>query len=173
VKVKLDSLKESANFYFFGVITLILFSGEEIKRYLTSFKLFPLWCNGILCGWHLRFVHPTCCYCRQRRRFYGRLTKPPYWIFYTYTSRVRTFQTTRYVHGQVKDNGVYKGGVECTSQQPMTVTTYHTCTIDPRGHFTTLRCHTIMALDKLIMKPLRLWIPIAEICEILANYPTW
>lgn len=44
--------------------------------------------------------------------------------------------------------------------------------IDPRGHFTMLRCSAIVALDKLALK-LGLYNNhlIANLCEFLANYP--
>lgn len=44
--------------------------------------------------------------------------------------------------------------------------------IDPRGHFTMLRCAGIKVLDRIMQ-----WVgyrkPFAEFCEFLAVYPTW
>lgn len=46
--------------------------------------------------------------------------------------------------------------------------------IDPKGHFTSLRCNTIVALDKLAFKiGLINSHPLANLCEFLANYPDW
>jgi len=54
--------------------------------------------------------------------------------------------------------------------------------IDPRGHFTLLRCSAIMVFDRLLKKVLgwkflkrfrqlrKPWVEFAEFC---ANYPTW
>jgi hypothetical protein len=158
---------------------LAIFAYADLKRAINGIKLFPLPCNGILCKWHLRMVHPTCCYCRARRRALGKMKLPPYWLEYTYKSSVKRQVVYQYVHGRVCDNGVLKGGVEATRQgKPMVVETYSTLHIDPRGHFTSFRTASIMALDR-VMSLFNLFRegadgrPLSEVCELLANYPTW
>ena len=45
--------------------------------------------------------------------------------------------------------------------------------IDPRGHFTGLRCAAIIWLDRLALRS-KLLIPrVANLCEFLANYPNF
>jgi len=122
----------------------------------------------------------TCLYCRWRRMKYTKYRKPPYFIEYTYVSLITSRLCDAFIlHG--KEYRRADGG-------KFLHTFYLTCWIDPRGHFTQLRCCTIIVLDK-IMKvftsknkvdqsptPVRrkwLWKPLAEFCELLANYPTW
>lgn len=45
--------------------------------------------------------------------------------------------------------------------------------IDPRGHFTMLRCSVIVALDKIMRRCTWLEKPLLEFCEFLSNYPTF
>jgi len=45
--------------------------------------------------------------------------------------------------------------------------------VDPRGHFTMLRCSFIICLVKIIGRFRRAKKPLQEFCEVLANYPTW
>jgi len=52
------------------------------------------------------------------------------------------------------------------------VTLFQTLKIDPRGHFTRLRCSIIIVLDK-IMERVGYRKPLVEICEFFANYPVW
>ena len=142
--------------------------------------MFSLWCAGKLGNCpevakkRFRF---TCLYCRWRRAYYGKWKKPPYFIDYTYTSLV----TSRLCDAFIHDGKEYRradGG-------KFLHTFYLTCWIDPRGHFTQLRCCAIIVLDKIMklfakddvkqfhVKKGWLWKPLAELCELLANYPTW
>jgi len=52
-------------------------------------------------------------------------------------------------------------------------TVWETVKVDPRGHFTMLRCSFIICLVKIIGRFRRAKKPLQEFCEILANYPTW
>jgi hypothetical protein len=47
-----------------------------------------------------------------------------------------------------------------------------TLMIDPRGHFTRLRCACIVWLDRVALKAKWMIPRIANACEFLANYPT-
>lgn len=129
--------------------------------------MLSLWCAGKLCKGadgeaakrRFRF---TCLCCRWRRKYLGKFVDPPYWIHYTYLSQYQTRIVDSYKH-----NGyVYR----LKSGKKLQVTTYSTLKIDPRGHFTALRCAVIIALDK-IMKQFHIGKPLVEICEFLANYP--
>lgn len=91
-------------------------------------------------------------------------TNPPFWITYTYPWSVKLYFTMR------------------RGEAPVTVIKEQTLLIDPRGHFTRLRCAAILTLDKLL-KRIRKWFPepffrngrkpLIEICEFLASYPSW
>jgi len=127
--------------------------------------LLRLWCAGKLGNcpkWVKRFRF-TCFYCRWRRQLYGKYSDPPFWIDYTYKSSVRTRLVDRYVK-----NGLI---FEVRDGRPLKVTTYKTLKIDPRGHFTSLRCAIIIVLDE-VMKALHVGKPLVEFCEFFANYPT-
>lgn len=55
----------------------------------------------------------------------------------------------------------------------MTKTYWHTYNIDPRGHFTSLRCAIIVGLNKIMAKIKLVRYPLREVCEFFANYPIW
>lgn len=142
--------------------------------------MFSLWCAGILGTCNIdtagsqRF-HFTCLYCRLRREFYGKWIKPRYYINYTYVNYITVKKTKRFVRGNYEytaSNGGY-----------LTVTDVWTLKIDPRGHFTRLRCCAIIVIDKML-KYIRRKDPAAktgylrssyrpwvEVCEFLCNYP--
>ena len=124
-----------------------------------------LWCAGKLgnCPKTVKRFRFTCLACRWRRRFYGKFSDPPYWINYTYVSSVRK----QLVNCFVQDGLTFKAR---TGGQ-LETTTWTTLIIDPRGHFTSLRCAIIMVLDW-FMKALHIEKPLAEFCEFFANYPT-
>jgi len=52
------------------------------------------------------------------------------------------------------------------------VNIYFSLQIDPRGHFTKIRCAAIVTLDKMI-KLFKRKKPFVEFAEFLANYPVW
>jgi hypothetical protein len=90
----------------------------------------------------------------------GKFTVPKYWIDYVYLS-MTWFWSPAYkrVNGQILIGW---------TQVPTTLK------IDPRGHFTMIRCSVIVALDRLAVKlKLRDNHRLANICEFLACYPTW
>jgi len=134
-----------------------------------------LWCAGKLeievagkmqhCPTGVKSFHVICClFCRLRRKYYGRYTDPSYYIKYTYKSIVDYYLVNRYV----ADGFEYR----TLSGKPLFVIRHYHVLIDPRGHFTRLRCAAIQVLDVLMglfhrNKP---WI---EFAEFLANYPTW
>lgn len=118
--------------------------------------MFRLWCAGILCKYpELKRFRFSCLYCRYRRKYLGKWTLPPYWIDYT-------VPWTLGYSAIVKEQ-------KLVALRKM----WFYLKIDPRGHFTLLRCSAIVALDK-IMKRFR-WTekPLMEFCELLANYPVW
>jgi len=45
--------------------------------------------------------------------------------------------------------------------------------IDPRGHFTALRCAIIKAFDQIMQYDSHLVWFFGHLCEVIANYPTW
>lgn len=67
-----------------------------------------------------------------------------------------------------------QGGLVFTARNggKLKVEHFKTLKIDPRGHFTSLRCAIIVMLDNL-MERLGIWKPFAEFCEFFANYPNW
>lgn len=172
------TFKESLTFYVGSTFMLFVFACEGIAEKIRSVKFAPLPCNGILCSWHLKYTHVTCCYCKARRLALRKMTVPPYWIDYTYASSVKKRYVHSYVHGRVQDNGVWKGGVEAEAKQGqlLEVTEYSTLHIDPRGRFLSIRLAAISVLDRL-MKAFNLWRqgcdgqPLSEVCELLSNYP--
>jgi hypothetical protein len=83
---------------------------------------------------------------------------PPYWIKYCYLSPVRTVT-------------VYKFAFNGKTYLAKDIA-YPTVNIDPRGHFTMIRCSIIIMLDKLMVH-IGFRKPFVEFCELLANYPTW
>jgi hypothetical protein len=130
--------------------------------------------------------HVTCLWCRTRRRFIGKFTEPPYWVFYTYTSWWAVNYVRKHVVGDRvimrSDGGWFK------IEYP------YRLRIDPRGHFLMPRCAVIIWIDRLMLKfgvgykkTVRnqkgevvrfgkgrgMRKPWAEICEFLANYPVW
>jgi hypothetical protein len=106
-----------------------------------------------------RFHVPTCLFCRWRREEAGKWFKPKQYYSYVYLSMPYTWAPLIQ-----KDTQMQVGW----AQVPTTLL------IDPRGHFTQLRCSAIMFVDRLMVK-LKLWgnHRAANICEFLANYPTW
>lgn len=133
--------------------------------------MLSLWCAGKLenCPSVAKTRFRFCClYCRWRRKFYGRWTDPPDWIQYTYTAIPPTVRLV----DVVVHNGVE---LHAPAGKKLKVTSYKHVWIDPRGHFTALRCAGIMIVDRIM----KVWFglvhgtkPFAEICEFLANYPT-
>lgn len=116
-----------------------------------------LWCAGILCPFpELKRFHLTCFYCRWRRAYLGKWTIPPYWIDYTIPWNLVTWIALN-----------EKGEAVGHHLQ------WRTLKIDPRGHFTMLRCSAIVTLDKIMLHFRRSKKPLMEFCEFLANYPTW
>lgn len=155
-----------------SAFALLLYALDDAAEKLSAFTFYPLPCNGVLCSWHLRYVHVTCLHCRARRLALGKTKNPPYWLSYTYRSFYRVFYTRSYVYGRVKDNGVWRGGTLYTSKTPFRVEEYESLRIDPRGRFLHFRVSAIKVLDAVMLK-LRFkqnW-GLAEICEFLANYP--
>jgi hypothetical protein len=107
-----------------------------------------------------RFHVPTCLFCRWRREARGKYHNPAYWIDYVYLS-MSWFYAPAY---KVVNGKAFFGWVQVPT----------TLKIDPRGHFTMIRCSVIVALDKLAVKlKLKDNHRIANICEFLACYPTW
>jgi hypothetical protein len=139
---------------------------------LLKLKLFPLSCNGKLCPWTLNYVHVTCLFCRSRRRWLKKFIDPPYWIEYIYTASIRDFTVTSYKQyvGKVPTEVRRRDG------KPFIIQQFCGVKIDPRGHYTSLRCAAIIVLDCLSG-----WLnlyrmggegrPLSELCELMANYP--
>lgn len=102
----------------------------------------------------IKRFHITCLWCRQRR---GLNLKS--FITYGYLSMSKLPATAYY---------------EEDPSRTFTVMLPRYLMIDRKGHFTKLRCYTIVALDKLAFK-LKLINNhlLANICEFLANYPVW
>lgn len=126
--------------------------------------MFRLWCARKYHHPELKRFHFTCLYCRWRRRHYGKLSDPPFWIEYTYKSLVKTVYKRQHIR-----NGLL---FEVSDGSPLKITKYFTVKIDPRGHFTGVRCAIIIVLDN-IMKASGIRKPLAELCELFACYPTW
>ena len=106
-----------------------------------------------------RFHVPTCLFCRWRRKAAGKYTEPKQMFHYVYWSMPYTYAPL-----VSKDSGVQVGWAMVPT----------TLLIDPRGHFTQVRCAAIMLVDRLMVK-LKLFGShrAANVCEFLANYPTW
>ena len=105
--------------------------------------------------------HFTCFYCRWRRKKYNGWTDPPYWISYLFpwTTRFRTF-----LHNGER----YMLPGEMRLQKLIWLQ------IDPRGHFTMLRCATIKVIDKIQMRNRYLRdLCLLRFCEFFASYPSW
>lgn len=128
--------------------------------------LLTLWCAGKLgnCPSNLTRFRFTCLYCRWRRHYYGKFTVPPFWIEYVYKSLF----TVQFVNQLRRGNIVYKA----PEGKKLKYTRRVTLKIDPRGCFTAVRCAIIMVLDNL-MKKFHIKKPLAEFCELFANYPVW
>lgn len=129
-------------------------------------------CAGKLgnCPENLRRFHLTCLTCRSRRREYNGWTAPPHWISYTIPWLVQYFVLTNRETGEayaVKEK-------------------WQTLKIDPRGHFTFLRCAIIITFlkvagkiynprfDMAAAKAKRLFQPrlsqrLVTLCEFVAN----
>ncbi|MDH5786984.1 MAG: hypothetical protein OEZ40_01650 [Candidatus Bathyarchaeota archaeon] len=131
------------------------------------FNWTKLKCAGKLgnCPKNLTRFRFTCLSCRWRRRFYGRYHNPPFWIEYTYKS----FFYVVYLKQHVRDDGLI---IEASNGSMMKVTKHRVLFINPRGHFTGLRCAIIVWLDCMIGY-LHIKKPLLEFCEFFANYPTW
>lgn len=112
--------------------------------------------------WYIKRFHvPTCLFCRWRRERMGKWIKPAYFIDYVYLSM-------DWLYGPLVASVNGKHFILGYQQVPTTLK------IDPRGHFTMLRCSAIVALDKLAYKlKLRNNHRLANICEFIACYPTW
>lgn len=130
-------------------------------------RLFPpLPCAGKLakCPKDLKRFRFTCLYCWWRRLFYAKASLPPFWIKYVFNSSVKIVVSKNLVVNGVQyralDGEVFKQ------------TVYTHVNIDPRGHFTSLRCAAIVTFDK-IMNYTGYSKPFAELTEFLACYPTW
>ena len=118
-----------------------------------------LWCASRCQSLHTNALdrfHCTCLSCRLRRRLIGKFTDPPYWIDYTMPHSVQTYALTT------------RDGVVLAYQ-----TRWETIKVDPRGHFTMLRCAFIICLVKIIARFRRTAKPLQEFCELAANYPTF
>jgi len=130
--------------------------------------LFALWCAGKLGNCPAKLARKrfrfTCLYCRWRRLFYGKFVYPPFWIHYTFKAQFQITLTNCYVSD---NNTTYKS----QSGKQFELVSWRTLHIDPRGHFTPLRCAIIIILDN-IMKTLHIEKPLTEFCEFFANYPT-
>jgi hypothetical protein len=162
--------KDGLLFYFYSFIACIIYFCVDVRRFFESLQFSPLPCNGVLCAWHLRYVHVTCCYCRSRRRALGKFKNPIYYLEYTYRAFYKSKRVKSYVFGNVKDNGVWRGGVEAKSNQTFEVTEFETLRIDPRGKMLSVKVAAIQVLDKIMLRT-RIKIPLVEVCEFLANYP--
>jgi len=139
---------------------------------LFPFSFTKLWCLGKLANCpktSAQRFHFCCLYCRWRREFYGKWSDPSEWIKYTYMSIAPTTQLM---------SSWQHDGIEYYAPQgkKLRITTYKHIWIDPRGHFTALRCATIIIMDRMM----KMWNnlvhttkPFAELCELLASYPTW
>jgi hypothetical protein len=106
----------------------------------------------------------SCLFCRIRRAFYGKFTKPQQYVKYTYRNVVFRYLVDRYI----------ADGFEYRSASGKKLLVTRTChvLIDPRGHFTRLRCAIIQVLDSL-MGLVKRTKPLIEFAEFLANFPTW
>ena len=101
--------------------------------------------------------HITCLWCRTRRKRI--LTRH---IQYGYLSMSKT--PTYAYQMDYEQKRVYRFIIDLPRY----------LLIDRAGHFTKLRCYTIVALDKLAYKiGLINCHPLANLFEFLANYPTW
>ena len=89
---------------------------------------------------------------------------PQYWIEYTFLSRVRE----KLVKSYVRDGLEYRA----PEGRYLKITQLETVWIDPRGKFTAWRCAAIIVLDRIMKVCLYLEKPLAEFCELLANFPT-
>lgn len=107
------------------------------------------------------WFHWTCLFCRDRRKALGKWVKPSKWISYFYLcmpfSEATAFKIDR------EHKRIYQ----------FTVMVPTVLRIDPRGHFTRLRCAVIVWLDRLGLRFKWLVPRIANACEFLANYPAW
>jgi hypothetical protein len=123
-------------------------------------------CAGKLgnCPDDLRRFRFTCLYCRWRRAYYHGWIKPSYWIKYTYRSSVKTVVTSTLT----VDGAEYR----LASGRHFKHVLSHYVLIDPRGHFTMVRCAAVVMFDR-VMRWLGFRKPLVEFCEFLANYPTW
>lgn len=91
----------------------------------------------------------------------GKWTESPHYINYGYLSMpkhpARAYKVDRI------DHKIY----------PFTVLLPPTLKIDPRGHFTMLRCACIVWLDRVALKFRLMRERVANLCELLANYPNF
>jgi hypothetical protein len=82
--------------------------------------------------------------------------EPPYWIKYTLPHSMAYYALVN-----------SEGKILAYKQR------WATLRIDPRGHFTMLRCSFIICLVKIMARFRRTAKPLAELCEFAANHPTW
>lgn len=105
--------------------------------------------------------HFTCFHCRWRRKQFNGWTEPPYWVTYLYpwTTRFKT---------------VLINGCRYNLPPNMNFQKLTWLMIDPRGHFTMLRCATIIVIDKIQKRSPRLRdLGLMRVCEFFASYPSW
>jgi len=127
--------------------------------------MLALWCAGQLgnCTSNVKRFRFSCLFCRWRRRYLGKFVDPPYWIQYTFLSRIRQSYGKTFVHKGVE----YKA----PDGTFFIINKLETVKIDPRGRFTGFRCASIIVFDYIMKMLPRLEKPFAEFSELLANYP--
>ena len=129
-----------------------------------------LWCAATLktplgnCPKDVKRIRFSCLACRMRRWIRGRFTLPSYYIKYTYRNVMYQYLVDEYQ--------AYGYRYRARSGRKLLVTRYCHVLIDPRGHFTRLRCAFIQVMDSLmgIVKQTK---PLIEFAEFAANYPVW
>ena len=88
-------------------------------------------------------------------------SNPPFWIDYGYTSLPK--RTTYAYKIDKKNKKVYR----FLTKVPQILK------IDPRGHFTFIRCCSIIVFDRIMSKFGFTQARLANLCELLANYPNF
>lgn len=91
----------------------------------------------------------------------GKYTEPPYYINYAYLSLPKKKATA------------FKIDRETKKAYRFTMMVPQTLKIDPRGHFTMLRCSAIIFFDRVMVKFKFTRARLANLCELLANYPNF
>jgi len=135
---------------------------KRFVKYLLSFTALP--CLGKLGNcpvdipkrWHF-----TCFHCRWRRKTFNGWTDPPYWIRYLFP------WTTRF-------NSFLHNGQRYWLPEGVRFQKLIWLMIDPRGHFTMLRCSIIIVLDKIQKRNRYLRdLGLMRVCEFFASYPSF